>query len=253
MRDALGSIRSVLLLGGSSEIGLATAEMLVRQRGATKVVLAGRDRTRMEVGAEGLERAGAEVAFADFDAEAVDTHEGSVERVWQEHGDIDVTIVAFGVLGDQAVAEKDPSAAVHIATVNYTGAVSVGLHVANRIDRQGHGAMVVLSSVAGERARRANFVYGSSKAGLDAFAQGLGDRLAKGGGHVLVVRPGFVHTRMTEGMDPAPFSTTPEAVAHDIVRALDRRAHTVHSPNVLRWVMTVLRHLPRALFRLLPR
>lgn len=253
MRDALGSIRSVLVLGGTSEIGLATAEALVRQRGAARVVLAGRDRPRMDAGTAPLERAGAQVELTEFDAEAVDAHEGVVEQIWQEHGDIDVTILAFGVLGDQAVAEKDPRTAVHIAMVNYVGAMSVGLHVANRMERQGHGTLVVLSSVAGERARRANYVYGSSKAGLDAFAQGLGDRLAKVAGHVLVVRPGFVHTRMTTGMDPAPFSTTPEAVATDIVRALDRRAHTVHSPNVLRWVMTVLRHLPRALFRLLPR
>lgn len=253
MRDALGSIGTVLVLGGTSEIGLATAEALVRKRGARTVVLAGRDPDRMRAAAEAVGAAGATVHTVAFDAEATDEHAQFVADVAAEHGDLDVTILAFGVLGDQAAAEKDPTHGVHIAQVNYLGAVSVGLHLANRIEAQGHGAIVVLSSVAGERARRANFVYGSSKAGLDAFAQGLGDRLAKGAGHVMVVRPGFVHTRMTEGMDPAPFSTTAEAVADDIVEGLDKQAHTIHSPGILRWVMAVLRHLPRALFRLMPR
>lgn len=253
MRDALGSIGTVLLLGGTSEIGIATAAALVRDKGARTVILAGRDEDRMRAAAAPITAAGAAVHTVAFDAAATETHARVIAEVTAAHGDLDVSILAFGILGDQAAAEKDPSDAVQIATVNYLGAVSVGLHLANRIEQQGHGSIVVLSSVAGERARRANFVYGSSKAGLDAFAQGLGDRLAKGAGHVMVVRPGFVHTRMTEGMEPAPFSTTADAVATDIVAGLDKGAHTVHSPGILRWVMAVLRHLPRALFRLMPR
>lgn len=254
MRDALGTVHTVLVLGGSSEIGLATAEALVRGRGARTVVLAARPSDRLEKAAARLREVGAEtVDTVAFDALDTDTHGAFVERVWREHGDIDVAIVAFGVLGDQADAEADPRAALDIVRTNYVGAVSVTIPMANRFAAQGHGAIVLLSSVAGERARRANFIYGSSKAGLDAFGQGLADRLVSEGVHVMVVRPGFVHTRMTEGMDPAPLSVGPQEVATEIVKGLDRRAHTVHAPAPLRWLMAVLRHLPRPLFRLLPR
>ena len=114
---------------------------------------------------------------------------------------------------------------------------------------QAHGTLIVLSSVAAERPRRSNFVYGASKAGLDAFAQGLGDALAGTGVDVMVVRPGFVRTKMTAGLKPAPLSTTPDAVAGAIVDGLRRGAHTVWVPPALRSVMSIVRHLPRPLFR----
>ena len=129
------------------------------------------------------------------------------------------------------------------------GAVSSGLAVADHLRRQGHGTLVVLSSVAGERVRPENFVYGSTKAGLDAFAQGLGDSLVGTGASVLVVRPGFVRTAMTTHLDDGPMATTPEAVAADIVSGLRSGAHTVWSPAKLRYVFAVLRHLPRPVWR----
>jgi decaprenylphospho-beta-D-erythro-pentofuranosid-2-ulose 2-reductase len=161
-------------------------------------------------------------------------------------------LLAFGVLGEQAEQEADPATAVHVARVNYVGAVSAGLHCATRLRRQGHGVLVVLSSVAGERARRANFVYGSTKAGLDAFAQGLGDALHGSGAKVLVVRPGFVRSKMTAGRKEAPMTVTPEDVADAIVDGIRLGRHTVWVPAKLRLVMTVVRHLPRPLFRRLP-
>ena len=127
--------------------------------------------------------------------------------------------------------------------------MSVLTLLAERMRVQGHGAIVVLSSVAGERARRANYPYGATKAGLDAFAQGLGDALRPAGVHVLVVRPGFVRTKMTADRPAAPLSTNADAVATDIVAGLRRRAHTVWSPPVLRFLFAVMRHLPRALWR----
>ena len=132
---------------------------------------------------------------------------------------------------------------------NYAGPVSTLLHLANRFRAQGHGSIVVLSSVAGERVRKANYVYGSSKAGLDAFAQGLGDALAGTGVRVLVVRPGWVRTKMTEGMDPAPFPTTPEGVADVVAAGLAKGADVVWAPPVLRAVFSAFRHLPRPLWR----
>jgi decaprenylphospho-beta-D-erythro-pentofuranosid-2-ulose 2-reductase len=175
-----------------------------------------------------------------------------VDDLFDRFGDFDVVLVAFGVLGDQAQAEEDVAAALEIARVNYLGTVSVGVPLAQKMREQGHGAIVVLSSVAGERARRSNFVYGSSKAGMDAFFQGLGDSLVGTGVKVMIVRPGFVHTKMTEGMDAAPLSTTSDAVADAIVGGLARGSETVWVPSALRYVMMVLRHVPRPIFRKLP-
>ena len=215
MRDALGAVQSVLVLGGTSEIAVATVRALIAGRCRT-VVLGVRDPAQASSTAEGLLRAGAErVETITFDAARPDTHEEVVAQAFELVGDIDLVICAFGVLGDQGDFDRDPVAAAAAATVNYTGLVSSGLAVAQQLRRQGHGTLLVISSVAGIRARKDNYVYGSSKAGADAFTQGLGDALIGTGARTVVVRPGFVHTRMTEGMAPAPFSTTPEKVADD--------------------------------------
>jgi decaprenylphospho-beta-D-erythro-pentofuranosid-2-ulose 2-reductase len=143
-------------------------------------------------------------------------------------------------------------AALAVAEVNYVAAVSCGVALAALVRRQGHGVIVALSSVAGERARRSNFVYGSSKAGMDAFYTGLGEALRDLGGRVLVVRPGFVRSRMTKGLDAAPLAVTPEQVADTVVEAVARGAEQAWVPGQMRWVMSGLRHLPRPVFRRLP-
>ncbi|MCX5204679.1 decaprenylphospho-beta-D-erythro-pentofuranosid-2-ulose 2-reductase [Streptomyces sp. NBC_00237] len=250
MKDAFGAPQSLLVLGGTSEIGLATARRLVARRTRT-VWLAGRPSPALEAAATQLRELGAEVRTVPFDALDSAAHEEVLGKVFAE-GDIDMVLIAFGLLGDQARDEAEPMAAVRVAQTNYTGAVSAGLVCANALQGQGHGSLVVLSSVAGERARRANFIYGSSKAGLDAFTQGLGDALHGTGVHVMVVRPGFVRTKMTEGMEEAPLATTPEAVAEAIEAGLRRRAEVVWVPGALRAVMSALRHVPRPLFRQLP-
>ena len=252
MRDALGSVQSVLVLGGTSEIGLATVRALLDER-MRKVVLGVRDPERARGAVESLRAGGgADVEPVAFDALKPEEHQELVDGLFDRHGDFDLVLLAFGVLGDQAESERDPAKARLVVETNFTGAISVGVPLAQRLRAQGHGALVVLSTVAAERARKANFVYGASKAGLDAFAQGLGDSLSGSGVHVMVVRPGFVRTKMTAHMDAAPFATTPDAVAEAIVAGLRRNAHTVWVPGVLRVVMAVLRHLPRAVFRRIP-
>lgn len=255
MRDALGQIRTVLVLGGDSDIGIATAHRLVSHRGARTVVLAGRDLERLGQRRRELLAAGAEtVATVRFDAlDAPQQHQATIDAVWAEHGDVDVTLLAFGVLGDQLQDESDAERALHVITTNYTGAVSVAVPISERLRRQGHGVMVVLSTIAAVQARRANFVYGSAKAGLDAFALGMGDALAGSGARVLVVRPGFVHTKMTRGMEEAPFSTTPEEVARAILDGIDGNRTLVHVPAPVAAVGAVLRNLPRPIVRKLPR
>ena len=252
MNDALGSVQSVLILGGGSDIALATVRKLMRSRCRT-VVLAGRDPESFAPAAKELLALGATtVESVEFDALALDTHAAFVASVFEQFGDIDLGLLAFGVLGDQDAAERDATEAVRIVESNYTGAVSVLVPLAQAMRAQGHGRIVVLSSVAGERARKSNFVYGSSKAGLDAFCQGLGDSLQGSGVRVLVVRPGFVHSKMTDGLDAAPLATDPETVAAAIVTGLGRGSDTVWAPARLRIVMSVLRHLPRVVFRRLP-
>ncbi|MET9709580.1 SDR family NAD(P)-dependent oxidoreductase [Nocardiopsis alba] len=250
MRDSLGGVRSVLLLGGRSEIGLAVVERLLLE-GAREVVLAARGGVTDPP--ETLTVTGANVHSLDFDAEAVDTHAATVAAAVDLVGDLDVVVDAFGVLGEQSVYEADPVEAARAATVNYTGHVSSGLAVAARLREQGHGTLMVLSSVAGVRVRRANFVYGSAKAGLDGFAQGLADSLYGSGARVLVVRPGYVATRMSAHVEPAPFPATPGQVADVAVRGLRRGADTVWAPPVLRPLFTALSLLPRPLWRRLGR
>src|SRR5581483_10514876 len=248
----LGAVQSVLVLGGGSEIALATVERLIAERTRT-VVLAARRPEALAETVRDLRALGATtVEVLPFDAAATNTHEQLVDECFDRFGDLDVALVAFGVLGDQAEAERDAEAATEIARVNYLGAVSVTVPIAQRLREQGHGVIVALSSVAGERARRSNFVYGSSKAGMDAFFQGLGDSLVGSGVRVMTVRPGFVHTKMTEGLEAAPMAATADQVADAIVDGLRRGAHTVWVPPALRYVMSVLRHVPRPIFRRLP-
>lgn len=251
MRNALGAVQSLLVLGGASDIGAAVAERLVRD-GARSVVLAGRHAERMEPVAARLREAGAEVALTTWDAADVGDHGDAVKRMWAAMPggvDVDCVVLAAAQIGEQEQLEEDPTAAADLATVNYTGPVSTLLHVSRLLKEQGHGAVVVLSSVAGERIRKSNFVYGSTKNALDGFVQGLGDSLAGSGVHVMVVRPGFVHTSMTEGQEPPPLASTAEAVADATAEGLAAGKHVVWVPGTFRWVMAAFRHMPRGVWR----
>jgi decaprenylphospho-beta-D-erythro-pentofuranosid-2-ulose 2-reductase len=250
MIDAVGNPQSVLLVGGTSEIGLAVIERYARAR-APRVVLAARPSPRLDAAAERLRGAGCEVGTLPFDAREPKSHGDVIEQAFAE-GDIDLTVLAFGVLGDQERAWTEHAAAMELAEVNYVAALSVGVPLAAKLRAQGHGVVVALSSAAGERARRSNFVYGSTKAGMDVFYTGLTEALRPYGVQVTVVRPGFVRTRMTEGQAPAPLSVSAEQVAetvHDAVRGGKEQAW---APAAMRWVLSGLRHLPRPVFRRLP-
>jgi decaprenylphospho-beta-D-erythro-pentofuranosid-2-ulose 2-reductase len=252
MRDALGAVQSVLVLGAGSDIAQAVARRLAARR-ATTFVLAGRRPDDYDPLADELRTAGAtDVEQVEFDAADPESHAAFVDKVWAAHGDVDLALVAFGVLPNQEQLDDDPAAAAAVITSNYTGAVSASLAVAGRMRRQGHGTLVVLSSVAGQRARRSMPVYGSAKAGLDTFAQALSDRLHGTGVRVLIVRPGFVRTKMTRGVKEAPFAVEADAVADAVVRGLQLDAAVVWVPSFLRWVFVVFRHLPGALWRRMP-
>ena len=239
------------MLGGASEIALATVDALLDEGGARRVALGVRRPDDVADAAARLTGRGAAVDVFAFDADVPGERVAAVDRIFDGYGDIDVVLVAFGVLGGPSVAD-DPESAARLLETNVVGAAAVTLAAANRMVAQGHGAVVVMSSVAGERVRRSNFVYGASKAGIDGFSLGLADHLHGTGVDLIVVRPGFVHTRMTVGLKPPPLSTDAPTVARAIVTALRTRRAVVWVPSQLRWLMVVLRHLPRAVFRRLP-
>lgn len=252
MNDALGLPQSVLVLGGGSDIARALVRQLLAKRPATVILGGRRGSASLDQAAEEARQLGAPaVSTVAFDALDPASVAAAVDEAF-EHGDIDLVVVAFGVLGDQAEAEKNPAAAIEVGTVNFTSAMTAGLAAARRLTQQGHGTLLALSTVAGEHVRRANFVYGASKAGMDGFYQGLGDALAGTGARVVIVRPGFVRTRMTAGMEAAPFATDADTVASSIVSGLAKGSAVIWVPGLLRWVFVVFRHLPRALWRKLP-
>lgn len=250
MMDALGTPQTLLLLGGTSDIAVAIAKRYAGDR-PLRVILAARPTERRTAVAEDLGLAGCTVSEVDFDAHDTDGHAGAIEQCFAG-GDVDVAVVAFGLLGDPEQAWTDPELARELATVNYTAPVHVGVLLSERMKQQKHGTIVALSSVAGERVRRSNFVYGSTKAGMDGFYTGLGYALREHGVNVLVVRPGFVKSKMTEGLGAAPLATTPEEVADLTVKAVRAKRTTVWAPPLFRLVMLVLKAVPTAIFRKLP-
>jgi decaprenylphospho-beta-D-erythro-pentofuranosid-2-ulose 2-reductase len=243
----------VLVLGGSSEIALAIVREL-HSRSPRDVALVGRSTVALNGAAEELRSAGcARVSTFELDALELARHREVLERALQELGGADIVILAVGLLGERGGLPTDIAAASDVLQVNLVAAGSLMMHAATLLSGGPCATIVVLSSVAAERPRRANVVYGASKAGLDSLAQGLADAMHDRGVRVLVVRPGFVATKMTRGLAPAPLATTPGAVAEAVADGIDRDAGTVWVPGSLRWVMVVMRLLPRRVFRRIER
>ncbi|MFT4087439.1 MAG: decaprenylphospho-beta-D-erythro-pentofuranosid-2-ulose 2-reductase [Gordonia sp. (in: high G+C Gram-positive bacteria)] len=250
------SAGTIVLFGGRSEIGLATA---VRLAAGKRVILAARRSGDLSDSAAALVAAGAaEVIPMEFDANDVDSHPGLIDGIVDRFGPIDVAIVAFGILGDAERAETDVTHALQIAHTDYYAQISVITLLANALRAEASGTIIVFSSVAGVRVRRANYVYGSTKAGLDGFASGLSDALHGTGAKVLLARPGFVIGNMTRelmdsGVKPAPLSVTADQVADAVVRAYRKGKGEVWIPGLLRPLFFGMRLLPRAVWRRLPR
>lgn len=238
---------TVLLLGARSDIG---GEVAVRLCAGREVVCAVRGGDAPEV-EERLYRAGASsVRTVPFDATDLASHRRLVEEA-AAGGALTTAIVAFGILGNQQLAEHDEREAVRIAEVDYLAQVSMLTVLADVMER---GEIFAFSSIAGWRARRANYVYGSTKAGLDAFCQGLADRLHGSALHLITARPGFVIGSMTTGMKPAVMAVTPAEVADAVVAAAGAdRSTTVWVPRRLALLAAVMRAVPRPVWRHMPR
>ncbi len=256
--DAVGNPQTILLLGGTSEIGLAICERYLQNAHARILLADLPDHPRKDDAIAAMTAAGAKsVEWIDFDGTESDSHPAVIDQAFAG-GDVDVAIVAFGLLGDAEELWQNQRKAVQIAEINYTAAVSVGVLLGEKMRAQGFGLIIAMSSVAGERVRRSNFVYGSTKAGLDGFYLGLGEALREFGVRVLVIRPGQVRTSTTiahwkaAGTKEAPLTVDKEYVANLAVTASARGKELVWAPGAFRYMMMVLRHIPRPIFRKLP-
>lgn len=249
MLNAVGQAQHILLLGGTSEIGLGIVEEFLK-RGSAKVSLAARkDSPRVERAVEKLTNAGGDVEVLDFDALDTDSHPGVIDAALTR-GDIDVAIVAFGTLGDQEQLWQDQAAAVESSKINYTGYVSVGVLLGQALKNQGHGHIIALSSVAGQRVRRSNFVYGAAKAGVDGFYTQLGVALEKTGVKVLVVRPGQVRTKMSADTGKeAPLTVDVSDVAEATMEAVAKGKDSIFVHRLFEPISLVLKNIPAGVMK----
>lgn len=236
----------VLILGARSDIGKAVAHKFASL--GYPVQLAARNVDNLEADKTDIEfRHNVTVTLHEFDALAIETHESFIGALPQLPW---VTVCAVGLMGQQAESECDIEAASRVMRSNYEGPVSILAVLANHFEERGSGTIVGISSVAGERGRATNYVYGSAKAGFTAFLSGLRNRLVKRGVHVMTVLPGFVATQMTEGMDlPAKVTAQPNEVADAIARAVERKKDVIYVLSVWRLIMFIIRNIPERVFK----
>lgn len=253
MKNGVGVAQNIVLFGGTSDIGLAVLRRVVKP-GVARVVLVSRDIDAAEARSAAVLDAhpDVEIHHVRFDASDSASLPEVVSTIVDEIGDIDIAVIAHGLLNEGADYWSDPAGLIRMADVNFTGTMVLMYALAGRMRSQGYGKIVLLSSVAGERVRRGNPAYGATKAGIDGFALALDHELDGSGASVLVVRPGFVTTKMTAGMKKAPFSTDAESVATIVERAIASDKKVVWAPGVLRWLFLVLKNLPLPVWRRLP-
>lgn len=252
MNDVTAMPQTAVVLGGASDLSRAIVRALASRR-LSSVLLTGRSPATLEAAAAELRGLSVpKVETERLDVTEIDRLENFADAAAVRLGDIDLVLIAAGELDMTDLATLDASRVASLATANFTGPAAAMTAFARVLRAQGHGRIIVLSSVAGYRVRAANFAYGAAKAGLDGFALGFGDALAGSGVSVMVVRPGFVRTKMTAGRKPAPLAVQASDVADAVVRGLETGADVIWVPRVLRYVFWIFRLLPRPLWRRIP-
>lgn len=240
-------MKKILIVGATSGMAEACARLWA-QRG-DQLFLAARNAPQLESVATDLRVKGAaKVLTRVFDVQDYEQHAGLVRECLEALGGIDVVLVAHGTLTDQERAQKDVGYALQEISVNGVSVLSLLTALAPVLEAQGHGTLAVISSVAGDRGRQSNYVYGSAKAMVTAFLSGLRQRLAKQGVNVLTIKPGFVSTPMTAHLPQGPLWARPEAVARDISRAIDRGRGEIYTPGFWRLIMFIIKHIPEFVF-----
>lgn len=222
---------------------------LLAPEGASFFLVA-RNAARLDSVANDLVTRGAATVFAEaMDLNPTEAHPALLQHAVNLLGGLDCALVAHGVLGDQSAGEKDFSAAAACLQTNFISAASLVTWLANYFAAQYHGTIAVLSSVAGDRGRKSNYIYGSAKAGLNAFLDGVRNRVDRDGVQVLTIRPGFVATPMTAHLPQGPLFASPDAVARDILRAIQSRRDVLYTPWFWRWIMALICMIPEWKFK----
>jgi short-subunit dehydrogenase len=238
----------VLALGATSAIAEATLRLLAEQ--GASFYLVGRNPEKLAAVCDDLVTRGASAATVyAVDLDATAAHPAMLEQAVETLGGIDVALIAHGVLGDQAEAERDYAAAEAVLVTNFLSAVSLVTWLANYFEAEKRGTIAVISSVAGDRGRKSNYVYGASKGGLNVFLDGVRNRIDRAGVQVLTIKPGFVATPMTAHLRPNALFAQPAAVARHIARAIDGRKDVAYVPPFWGWIMLVVRSVPRRIFK----
>ena len=237
-----------LILGATSAIARATARELAAK--GHNLTLAGRDMEELERDAADIRlRFDVVVEVKPFNAEAFDSHGDFLEQVVADGGDLEGVVLAFGYLGEQGRAAENFDESLAIIQRNYSGAVSILNRCAEYLADHGRGNIIAISSVAGDRGRQSNYIYGSAKGGLTVYLEGLRNAMFHRGVHVMTVKPGFVDTAMTFGLPGMFLVASPQAVARRILHARDRQVNTLYAPWFWRWIMLIIRHVPEPIFK----
>jgi decaprenylphospho-beta-D-erythro-pentofuranosid-2-ulose 2-reductase len=240
-------MKKILIVGATSAMAEACARQWAQQ--GDQLFLAARNAQQLQSIADDLRTKGAaKVGSRVFDANQFDQHAALLQDATQTLGGLDTVLIAHGTLTDQDRGQQDVPYALAEISTNGLSVVALLTLVANQLEQQGHGAIAVISSVAGDRGRQSNYVYGSAKAMVSAFLSGLRQRLAKKGVHVITVKPGFVDTPMTAHLPKGPLWAKPEQVAKDIRRAIDKGQRIVYTPGFWRFIMLIIKHIPEFVF-----
>lgn len=240
---------NILIVGATSAIAAACARRWAPA--GARFFLVARNGERLQQVAQDLLARGAQAASCyTLDVNDLERHGDMLDQCLQQLGSLDIALIAPGTLPDQAVCQTDASVAAQEFTTNATSVIALLTPLANVLEAQGKGVVAVISSVAGDRGRPTNYLYGSAKAALTAFCAGLNARLFKVGAHVLTIKPGFVATPMTEGLPlPGPLVATPDKVAAQIVRGIEKRKNVLYTPGFWAGIMLIIRLLPTFLFK----
>ena len=241
-------MRKVLIVGATSAIAEATARLFAAD--GDRLCLAGRNVTRLKAIAEDLRvRGAAQVETVALDANDFSQHEPVLSQVAQAMGGLDSVLIAHGALPDQQGCQASVEMTLEAITTNALSVIALLTLVANRFEQQGAGTIAVISSVAGDRGRQSNYVYGTAKGAVSIFAQGLRNRLARGGVKVVTIKPGFVDTPMTAAFKKGALWATPGAVARRIHRAMVKGEDVVYTPWFWRWIMAIIKAVPESIFK----
>jgi hypothetical protein len=244
-------MRRVLLVGATSAIVEAVGRHFASD--GDSIYLLGRSHQRTEQVANDYRLRGANSVHTEsFDALDYEQHAPLIERAIDTLGGLDVALIGYGTLPDQAAAEASFDVARLALETNAVSVISLMTHLANRFEEQESGALAVISSVAGDRGRRSNYIYGTAKGAVSLYAEGLRARLADKHVSVLTIKPGFVDTPMTAAFDKGPLWSTPEKVALSIYKAILRGSNEIYTPWFWRWIMAVIRAIPESIFKRLP-